>query len=79
MIARMTEWTSRHFSLANPKGSPSATDLAVLLRRIADEIDTRQIRPMEILDMTIHSEITAAGPHWSATLYWSPDERPEAS
>jgi hypothetical protein len=61
-ILRMTEWTSRHFSLANPSDSTSATDLAVLLRRFADEIDARQIQPMDILDMTVSSELTEAGP-----------------
>lgn len=75
----MTEWTSRHFSLANPRDGGSATDLAVLLRRFADEIDARQIRPMDILDMRVSSKITEAGPWWSATLYWSPDEEPEAT
>lgn len=76
MIARMTEWTCNHFSLANPRESPSATDLPVLLRRFADEIDARRIQPMEILDLTIRSEITAEGPYWSATLYWSPESEP---
>jgi hypothetical protein len=47
--------------------------LAVLLRRFADELDARQIKPMDILDMTVHTEITEAGPYWSASLYWSPD------
>ena len=72
----MTDWICRHFSLANPKEGSSATDLAVLLRRFADEIDAQQIQPMEILDMTIQFEITEAGPWWSATLLVSglPDQ-----
>jgi hypothetical protein len=53
--------------------------LAVLLRRFADEIDARQIQPMDILDMTVASKITEVGPWWSATLYWSPDEESEAT
>jgi len=28
---------------------------------------------MEILDLTIVSEITEDGPWWSGSLYWSPD------
>jgi hypothetical protein len=32
---------------------------------------------MEILDLTIESEITGDGPWWSASFYWSPDsDRP---
>jgi len=66
------EWTCRHFSLANPAG-PTRTDLPLLLRRIADEIERRKIDPMQILDLTVSSEISEAGPEWSVTLYWSPD------
>lgn len=29
---------------------------------------------MDILDLTITSEMTENGPWWSATLYWSTDE-----
>ncbi|MFC4071837.1 hypothetical protein [Actinoplanes subglobosus] len=69
----MTEsWASRHFSLTNPRDDGS-TDLPRLLRRIADEIENRDLDPMDILDLTIAQEITEDGPWWSATLYWSPD------
>jgi len=66
------EWTCRHFSLANPIG-PTRTDLPLLLRRIADEIERRAIEPMQILDLTVSSEIGEDGPAWSVTLYWSPN------
>jgi len=65
----------RHFSIANPIDD-GATDLPRLLRRVADEIDERGIKPMDILDLTIENEITGDGPWWSATLYWSPDPEP---
>ena len=69
------EWTCRHFSLANPTG-PTATDLPLLLRRAAEEIERREINPMQILDLTVSSEISEDGPEWSVTLYWSPDREP---
>lgn len=63
----------RHFSLANPRDHRS-DDLPYLLRRVADEIEQSGVATMEILDLTISSEITADGPWWSATVYWSPDD-----
>jgi hypothetical protein len=63
-------WSSRHFSLANPRDD-GADDLPKLLRRLADEIEGRQLDPMKILDLTISQEIIESGPCWSASLYWS--------
>jgi hypothetical protein len=71
----MDQWSSQHFSLANPIDEGS-TDLPKLLRRVADEIDERGVKPMEILDLTVAQEMTADGPRWSVTVYWSPDENP---
>jgi hypothetical protein len=65
-------WMARRFSLANPQ-EDGAADLPRLLRRMADEVEARNLDPMDILDLTISQEMTAAGPWWSATLYWSPD------
>jgi hypothetical protein len=65
---------SVHFSLANPRDD-GATDLPRLLRRLADEIERRGIRPMEVITLTISEEITEEGPWWSGTLVWSPDAR----
>ena len=65
-------YTCRQFSLANA-GTDRATDLANLLRRVADEIDVRRLAPTDILDLTIAREMTEEGPWWSATLYWSPE------
>jgi hypothetical protein len=50
-----------------------ADDLPRLLRRVADEIETRAIAPMELLDLTVSREITADGPWWMVTLYRSAD------
>ena len=72
-------WTSRRFSLTNPRDDGS-TDLPKLLRRMADEIERLDLDPMDILDLTIAQEITEDGPWWSASLYWSPNaEEPDAS
>jgi hypothetical protein len=66
-------WTSRRFSLTNPRDDGS-TDLPRLLRRMADEVERRDLDPMDILDLTVSQEMTADGPWWSATIYWSPDD-----
>lgn len=67
-------WPCRHFSLANPR-TDGATDLPRLLRRLADEVEKREIDPLTILDVTVSDEITEDGPWWSATVYWSPEGR----
>lgn len=66
-------WNCRLFSLANPR-SDRTDDLSELLRRTAGEIEERGTKPIEILDLTVSSEITEDGPSWSATLYWWPGE-----
>ena len=65
-------YPARHVSLANARGDHE-TDLPMLLRRVADMIEELDVSPMEVLDLTIESEITENGPWWSATFYWSPD------
>ena len=72
----MSEYSCRHFALANALDSGQADDLPALLRRVADAIEDRAIAPMEILDLTVTSDITADGPWWSATVYWSADIDP---
>lgn len=66
------QWTCQHFSIANAVDDRPG-DLGHLLRRVADEIDRRGIRPMDLLDVTISHEMTGEGPWWSATVYWSFD------
>jgi len=70
-------WFVRHFSLANARDD-KPDDLPHLLRRVADEIDSRSIEPMDLRDLTVSSEITGDGPWWSVTVYWSQDEREES-
>ncbi len=69
----MSEFSCRHFSLSNAVDSGTSDELPVLLRHVADAIEDKAIKPMEILDLTVSSEITADGPWWSVTVYWSPD------
>ena len=57
--AMTDKWSCQHFSLANPLHR-GATDLPKLLRRVATEIETRHIGPMDLLDLTIHQEMTGA-------------------
>lgn len=64
-------WSARHFSLANALDD-RPIGLSHLLRRVADEIDARGISAMEILDVTVSHEMTADGPWWSVSVYWSP-------
>lgn len=66
------EYNARHFSLANALDDRPA-DLPHLLRRVAAKIEQYGIDPMELLDVTISKEMTADGPWWSASVYWSPD------
>jgi hypothetical protein len=74
----METWTCQHFSLANPRDN-GAGDLPQLLRRLADQIESTQIKPMEILDLTISQEATSEGPWWTGTVYWSPHPGIDAS
>ena len=62
----------RHVSLANPRGREE-TNLPLLLRRVAELIEDEGIDPLDILDVTVSSEITENGPWWSVTVYWESD------
>jgi len=65
------QWTCRHVSLSNPEGD-GATDLPLLLRRVADLMEEEGIAPMDVMDLTVSSDMTADGPWWTVTVYWSP-------
>ena len=69
-------YSCRHFSLSNPEDD-GGDDLPRLLRRVADVIEEYQIRPTDILDLTVSQEAIDAGPWWSVTVYWSPDGEDE--
>lgn len=65
-------WTCLHFTPSNPRDD-GAEDLPRLLRRVAEEVERRGITAVELLDVAVPSEITAAGPWWAVSVYWSPD------
>ncbi|GGM55665.1 hypothetical protein GCM10011608_45670 [Micromonospora sonchi] len=67
MPSEPESWTIRHFSQANPVG-PGQDSVSALLRRIADSIDERP--GIEVQDVVLHSEVTADGDWWSATVYF---------
>lgn len=64
----------RTWALANPR-KKNPTDLPMLLRRVADQMEQDGIRPMEIRALTVDSEMTADGPWWSVQVFWSPADR----
>lgn len=64
------QWTCRHVSLSNP-ADDGAADLPLLLRRVADLMDEEGIAPMDVMDLTVSSDMTADGPWWTVTVYWS--------
>lgn len=67
-------YPARHFSLSNPEG-PSGSDLVLLLRRVADAIESEGIESKDILDVTLSGDsANEYGIWWSATVYWSTDE-----
>jgi hypothetical protein len=65
-------WSCKHFSLSNGEHD-GAGDLPRLLRRIADMIEERAIKPMDLVDVCVKQEMTADGPWWSVSVYGSPD------
>ncbi|MGC3862247.1 hypothetical protein ACPSM1_18885 [Micromonospora chersina] len=72
MPSEPESWTIKHFSQANP-ARPGQDSLPALLRRIADSIDQRP--GIEVQDVILHSEITADGDWWSATVYFHEPSR----
>ena len=61
------KWTINHFSQANPKG-PGQGDVAALLRRVADTIES--LGTVEIQDIVMRDKITADGDWYSMTVYY---------
>lgn len=64
-------WSCEHFTMGNPR-EDGATDLPRLLRRVAEEIERREIDPMDLLDVSIGQETTEDGPWWSVSVYCAP-------
>ena len=70
------EYTCRHLRLSNPEG-PSGPDFPLLLRRLADAIQSEGISSEALLDASLGSdEINEYGTCWRATVYWAPDASP---
>lgn len=63
-------WTSRHFSLANPRG-PGQADLPSLLRRVAETLE--EIGSVDVQDLVLHNEVTTDGNWASITVYYEKD------
>ena len=75
MDTRHMSASVQSFSLCNPHG-PAVEDLPLLLRRLADEIESQGIGKDELLDVTFsNDELTDEGWFcWRASVYWSPNE-----
>ena len=62
------DWMANHSSQTNPAGQDQ-DDVPALLRRVADSIEG--LGEVEILDLVVHSEITADGDWPSITVYYT--------
>jgi hypothetical protein len=60
-------WTIRHFSQSNPSGSGSG-DVAALLRRVADTLDS--LGDVQVEDLTFKSNVTADEDDLIITVYY---------
>jgi hypothetical protein len=68
----MDTWSCNYFSLSNAEGE-NESNLPLLFRRIAGEMESRGIEAADILDVAISNEPRESGPWWTVTVYWSPD------
>ncbi len=59
-------------SVANPYGPEYGTDLPLLLRRVADQLEHDGFEPMDFLGLTVEQDIEEFGPWFSVTLFLSP-------
>ncbi len=65
-------WTILHFSLSNPIG-PGEGDVAKLLRRVADHVDT--LGDIQIGDITFNSQPTSGEDDLTMTVYYHREPR----
>ncbi|MEV6270904.1 hypothetical protein AB0L64_27325 [Kribbella sp. NPDC051936] len=65
-------WTIRHFSQSNPSGRGSG-DVAALLRRVADTLDS--LGDVQVEDLTFKSNVTAAEDELTITVYYDAEPR----
>lgn len=59
------------WSLANPHGPDHGTNLPLLLRRVADQLDHDGFEPMDFLGLNVEQEMTEFGPWFSVTVFLS--------
>jgi len=66
------EWSVFHFSQSNPPGEGQG-DVAALLRRVADEIDS--LGDVQVQDITFSSEPTDCEDDLTVTVYYHREPR----
>jgi hypothetical protein len=66
------DWTISHFSQSNPAGEGQG-DVAALLRRVADSIDS--LGDVQIQDITFTSEPTGGEDDLTVTVYFHSEPR----
>ena len=71
------EGTLHYFSLGNAEG-PESNDLPLLLRRVADHIETLGIESEDVMDVVVSGdEVTEHGSWWRVAVYWSSESTDE--
>lgn len=63
-------YRAQHFSLTNAEPA-QVGNLPRLLRRLAAEIERRDLLPEDLLDVVVQQQPGPHGPTWAATVYWS--------
>jgi hypothetical protein len=75
MVIPDPHWTIRHFSQSNPMGA-GQDNVPALLRRVAQTVEG--LGPVDVIDVTFHTEITGEGGRHSMTVYYHfTDAQPE--
>jgi hypothetical protein len=62
-----SDWTILHFSQSNPEGAGQG-DVAALLRRVADTVDT--LGDVQVEDLTFTSAVTDGEDDLTVTVYY---------
>jgi hypothetical protein len=69
-----TSTSCKTWSLSNPYGPEYGSNLPLLLRRVADQMEHDRIQPMDFLGLTVNEEMTEHGQWFSVSVFWSPDD-----
>jgi hypothetical protein len=75
MVPVSDDWTARHFSQSNPKGSGQG-DVASLLRRVAATLD--DLGDVQVQDIVFHCEVTDGEDDLRVTVYYDAAPRRRA-